>query len=371
MKASQLWSPAEINNKAVTSKVGLIGSVMDYPAINIAADRSKQGDYYTTVPGPYDDWAIEYGYTPLTTANEAAALKKILSRSTDPQLAFGNDGDDMRSPGKAMDPRVNVNDLTSDAVGYAEERLKIVNSLMSKLVQKYSKPDQSYAELRARYNMLQGQRVGMIAAISRYIGGVYVDRSFPEQNSATKPFTPVTLAQQKKAMSTLAKYVFAPDAFAADAPVYAYLQAQRRGFNQPGNGEDYKITGSVLQQQVFGGLSHILHPSTLQRITNSRLYGNQYSAADVMVDLNSAIFSADLKTNVNVFRQNLQTQYVKGLLSIVEDKNNMYDDISKAAALNAVRKVKTLVGTGVSTNEETKAHRAALIYIINSELEKK
>jgi len=35
-------------------------------------------------------------------------LKKILSRSNDPKLAFGNDGDDMRSPGKGMDPRVNV-----------------------------------------------------------------------------------------------------------------------------------------------------------------------------------------------------------------------------------------------------------------------
>ena len=155
------------------------------------------------------------------------------------------------------------------------------------------------------------------------------------------------------------------------APVYAYLQALRSGFNQPGNGEDYKITSSVLQQQVFGGLTHLLHPSTLQRITNSRLYGNQYSVADVLVDLNAAIFNADLKTNVNVFRQNLQSQYVKGLLSIVEDKNNMYDDVAKAAALNAVRKVKTMVGTAVSTNEESKAHRAALIYTINSELDKK
>jgi hypothetical protein len=371
MKASQLWSPAEINNKAVTSKVGLIGSVMDYPAINIAADKNKQGEYYTTVPGPYDDWAIEFGYTPLSEAEEAAARKKILSRSNEPQLAFGNDGDDMRAPGKAMDPRVNVNDLTNDAVGYAEERFKIVNNIMGKLVQKYSKPDQSYAELRARYNMLQGQRSGMIAAVSRYIGGVYVDRSFPGQNSGTKPFTPVPLSLQKKAMSTLAKYVFAPEAYSADAGVYAYLQMQRRGFNQPGNGEDYKITGSVLQQQVFSGLMHILHPSTLQRITNSRLYGNQYSVADVMVDLNAAIFGADLKTNVNVFRQYLQSQYVKGLLSIVEDKNNQYDDVSKAAALNAVRKIKALVATGISTNEETKAHRASLVYTINSELEKK
>jgi hypothetical protein len=53
-----------------------------------------------------------------------------------------------------MDPRVNVNDLSSDAIAYAEDRLKLVNSVMGKLVQKYSKPNQSFAELRARYGAL-------------------------------------------------------------------------------------------------------------------------------------------------------------------------------------------------------------------------
>jgi hypothetical protein len=91
-------------------------------------------------------------------AEEEAGLTKILSRSGDPKLAFGNDGDDMRSPGKGMDPRVNINDLSSDAIAYAEDRFKLVNNLMGKLVQKYSKPGQSYAEVRARYNTLNAQR---------------------------------------------------------------------------------------------------------------------------------------------------------------------------------------------------------------------
>jgi hypothetical protein len=372
MKASQMWSPAEINNKELTRKYGLIGSVMDYPAVNIANDKSKQGDYYTTVAGPYDLWAIEYGYTPFATpAEEKAVLNKILSRSTDPRLTFGNDGDDMRSPGKAMDPRVNVNDLTSDAIGYAEDRFKLVNAVMAKMVAKYSKPGQSYAELRARYNTLLSQRLSMISAVSRYVGGIYVDRSFPEQNSTTKPFTPVTKATQKRAIAVLNKYVFAPNAFDADAPVFAYLQPQRRGFNQSSGGDDYKITGNVLVQQINGALAHILHPNTMQRITNSRLYGNQYSVAEVMNDLNTGIFAADLKTNVNVYRQYLQTSYVKGLLSICDPKSPMFDDVSKAGALNAVRKVKSLMASAVSTNEETKAHRANIVYLINNALEAK
>jgi hypothetical protein len=371
MKSSQLWSPAEINNTELTRKYGLIGSVMDYPAINIASDRSKQGDYYTTLAGPYDLWAIEFGYKPFAEAEEKTQLSKILSRSNDPQLAFGNDGDDMRSPGKGMDPRVNINDLTNDAVAYAEDRFKLVNNLMGKLVQRYTKEGQSYAELRARYGALMTQRFNMIAAVSRYIGGVYVDRSFPEQHSGTKPFTPVPLSQQKKAISVLNKYVFAPDAFNADANIFPYLQPQRRGFNQNSIGDDYKVTSTMLNEQISGALSHLLHPATLQRMTNSRLYGNQYSVADLLSDLNTAIFAADLKTNVNVYRQGLQSEYVKLLLNIVTDKYSQYDDIAQAASLNAVKKIKAQMGTAVSGNEETKALRANIIYMINDALEKK
>jgi hypothetical protein len=369
MKASQMLSPAEINNTAITHKIGTMGSVMDYPAVNIAADKSKQGDYYTTKAGPYDVWAIEYGYAEFPASSEAEELKKILSRSTDPQLTFGNDGDDMRAPGKAIDPRVNIMDHTSDAIAYAEDRFKIVNNTIPKLVGKYTKNGQSYAELRARYGNLIGQRMNMISAVSRYIGGVYVDRSFPEQKSATKPFTPVPLATQKKAMEVLTKYAFAPNAFDGDAQVYPYLQLQRRGFNQPQAGEDFRATANVLQMQANGALAHILHPNTLQRITNSRLYGNEYSVADVMNDLQKGIFNADIATNVNVYRQYLQSIFVRGLANIVEGKE--YDDVSKAAALNTLKKIKAQLATAVSSNEETKAHRGALLFTVNKALDPK
>lgn len=367
MKSSQMLSPAEINNTSITRSIGLIGSVMDYPAINVALDRSKQGDYYTTKAGPYDLWAIEYGYAPSTEAGEEMMLNKILSRSTDPKLAFGNDGDDMRAPGKAMDPRVNVNDLTSDAIAYAEDRFKLVNNIMGKLVQKYSKPGQSYAELRARYGVLNGQRNSMINAVSRYVGGVYIDRSFPEQNSGNKPYTPTPLATQKKAMEVLSKYVFAPNAFDADAQVYPYLQIQRRGFNQPGNGEDFKVTNNVIGLQAGGALAHILNSATLQRITNTRLYGNTYSAADVMGDLVKGIFDADISGNVNVYRQYLQTTFVKGATGLLLPQNPV-DDVSKAAALYTLRKLRTKVAAAASTNEETKAHRANLVFLIDKAL---
>lgn len=365
MKASQMLSPAEVNDKNLTRKIGSMGSVMDYPAINFALDKSKQGDYYTTKAGPYDIWAIEFGYTPFKPEEEEAGLAKILSRSNDPKLTFGNDGDDMRSPGKAIDPRVNVNDFTNDAIAYAEERYKLVNSIMPKLVAKYTKNGQSYAELRSRYGTLNGQRNSMTSAVSRYIGGVYIDRSQPEQKSGNKPMTPVPLATQKKAMEVLSKYVFAPNAFDADAQVFPYLQRQRRGFDQ--GQEDFKITSNVLQQQVFGALAHILHPNTLQRITNSRLYGNEYSVVDVMNDLTKACFDADINGNVNYYRQYLQTTFANGAASLIDAKAPI-DDVSKAAARYTLKKLRAKIAAAQLGNEETKAHRANLLFIIDNAL---
>jgi hypothetical protein len=365
MKSSQMLSPSEVNNTIITHSIGSMGSVMDYPAINIALDKNKQGDYYTTKAGPYDLWAIEYGYRQFTAEEEAAGLNKILSRSTEPQLVFGNDGDDMRAPGSGIDPRINVNDFTNDAIAYAEDRFKIVNNLMGKLVSKYSKPGKSYAELRTRYGSLLTQRRNMIMAVSRYIGGVYIDRSFPEQKSTAKPYTPTPVAVQKKAMATLGKYVFAPNVYDQDAQVFPYLQLQRRGFNQ-GRGEDYKVTANlnILSTAAF---DHILHPATLQRITNTRLYGNEYSVTDVMNDLVKNVFDADLNGNVNVYRQYLQTSFVKSSVQLLADNAGL-DQVSRSAVFYSLKKLKSKLARATVGNEETKAHRAAMIFFIEKAL---
>lgn len=366
MKASQMLSPAEVHNTAITQKDGLIASVMDYPAINVSLDRSKQGDYYTTKVGPYDVWAIEYAYTPFNASEEERGLNAILAKSTDPKHIFGNDADDMRGVGSGIDPRIMVNDMSSDMVAYADERFKLVNSMLGKLKERYTKPNESYALLRSRYGTLTSQRFQMANAVANYVGGIYVDRSFPGQKSPNKPFTPVPVAYQKKAMDLLAKNVFAPNAFDADASLFPYLQMQRRGFNFFGSPEDPKPQNTVINLQM-GVLSRMLNPVTLQRINSSSLYGNTYSVADVMSDLVKAIFSDDIKTNVNLYRQNLQTEFVKGAAGIANATQG-YDNASKSAALSTLKKIKTQLATAVSTNEQTKAHRANLIFLIDKAL---
>jgi hypothetical protein len=366
MKSSQLWSPSEINDKAKTSVTGLTGSVMDYPAANIASDRSKQGQYFTMKPGPYDLWVIEYGYSASATDVQAeeARLQKILLRSSEPQLTFGNDADDMRSPGKAIDPRVNVNDLSSDAISYSVERIRLTNDLVKNLKGRYIKDGQSYHELRGTYLIVGSEYNNAATTISRYIGGVYVDRSFPEQKSSNKPLTPVSYSDQKRAMKALNDYVFAPNAFDAPADFYNYLQIQRRGFN--GGNEDPKIHDRALNIQK-GIFSHILHANVLKRMTDAQLYGNQYTVTEMMKDLTDGVFKADATGNVNTFRQNLQMEYVDNLIKIMGD--DTYDHRAQSAAYYNLKQIKTIMAAG-GGNLDTKAHREHVVFAINKAFEK-
>ncbi len=366
MKASTMLSPAELKDKSITDALGVMGSVMDYSAPNVALEPSKQAGYYSTRPGPYDKWAIEYGYTECNPGEEETVLTKILSRSNDPKLTFGNDAD-IAGMGSGIDPRVQVWDMSSDMAAYADERYKLVNKLVGKLKDKYVKPGQSYEELTARYIFLVRQRINMSIGLSRYIGGIYVDRSYPEQKSTFKPFTPVPVDYQKKALSVLSRNAFAPTAFSNDAYLFPFLQRQRRGYNFFGYTEDPKPQNLVLGMQM-NVVNFILHPTTMQRINTSGLYGNTYSMADVLSDLTGDIFSEDLKGNVNLYRQNLQTEYVKKLASIVTLPISTYDNPSKAAAYNTLKKIKTMLGTAISPNEQTRAHRANLIFTIDKAL---
>ncbi|HLT52591.1 MAG TPA: zinc-dependent metalloprotease, partial [Flavobacteriaceae bacterium] len=363
MKASQVYSVEQLADATYMNGKCLTGSVMDYAAINLTRDRSKQGHYYDMSVGPYDVWAIQFGYTPFSTAAERETL---LDLSTRPELTFGNDADDMRSPGKAIDPRVMVGDLSSDAIQYSINTYELTNDMMGSLKLKFVNKGESYQELRRAYYLLSGQRANAGTVISRYIGGVYVERPMVGQEGAKQPYTPVSLEDQKRAMNALSKYVFAPNAFEVPNELYNYLAMQRRGFNFFSAGEDPKIHDQVLSYQR-GVLSHLLHPNTLQRITDSELYGNAYKLSTFMADLNDAIFKADIYGSVNSFRQNLQVEYTNALIAmLVGNQENRYDNNSKAMALYNLNKIKAM--TAPSGDIATRAHKQLLKTLVENAL---
>ncbi len=364
MKASQLFSPEQLADAAFIKGKCLTGSVMDYAAINLTKDRSKQGQYSDVAVGPYDVWAIQFGYTSFKSEKEKNAL---LAQSTKPELIFGNDADDMRSPGKAIDPRVMTGDLSNDQITYSNNIFELVNTMMKDVKPKFSKEGESYQELRRVYYILSGQKARAADVTSRFIGGVYVDRAMVGQKGETKPYTPVSLEDQKRAMKTLSTHVFAPNAFDAPNDLFNYLAMQRRGYGFFSGPEDPKIHYQVLMYQTRV-LGHILHANTVQRIVDSELYGNKYSLSSMMTDLNNAIFKADIAGSVNSFRQNLQIRYTKKLISmVVGPRSKSYISNARSMAIYNLKEIQKMASNG-SGNVSTKAHKAHLKTLINNAL---
>ncbi|KAA5821470.1 DUF5117 domain-containing protein [Algibacter amylolyticus] len=361
MKASQLFSPEQLADADFIRGKCLTASVMDYAALNVTRDRSKQGQYDDVAVGPYDIWAIQLGYRPFKTEAERQAL---LNESTKPEHIFGNDADDMRYPGKAIDPRVNVSDQSNNQIKWAVDRIELSNDLMKDLKFKFIKTGESYQELRSVYYLLSGQKASATNTISRFIGGVYVDRSMAGQDQASQPYTPVSLKDQKRAMSALKIYVFAPDAFQAPNDLYNYLAKQRRGFNFMNAPEDPKIHNQVLGYQK-NVLSQLLHYNTLQRITDSELYGNEYTLSSFMVDLNNAIFKSDIYGSVNSFRQNLQLEYTNMLIDMLTGKQNTkYTNTAKSMALYNLKAIRSMAAP--SGNIASRAHKQHLRTLIDN-----
>jgi hypothetical protein len=374
MRASQYLSPDELQDISITRQKGVIASVMDYPALNFPQKKGIEVQQYNTSPGPYDIWAITYGYSPSLEDEQAEKdrLNAILSRSVEQELRFGNDADDMRSPGKGIDPRVNIFDLSNDPVLFASRRMTLIEEVMKTLPGKYISPDQSYHELRNAFFVLTGEYTTMADIVSRFIGGVYAERQLPGQTPGVKPLTPVSLKDQKRAMKVLTDQVFSPHAFQYTDSLLPYLQPQRRGFGFFSLTEDPKMHDRILNLQSYP-LNHLLAPTTMKRISDSRLYGNEYTLHQMMMDINAALFSADIRSNVSSTRQNLQIFYVQLLVSrLTGPFKNMYDHLSRAAMYQAAVDVKKMVQSGLlSGNEESKAHRRYVIFLIDELLESK
>ena len=367
MKASQLFTPEQLADKDFIEGKSLSGSVMDYMAINLTNDPSKQGQYYSTNIGPYDTWAIQCGYTPFNNESERLAL---LNKSTLPELAFGTDEDDMQNSGKAIDPRIMIYDLSSDAITYSVNRIKLVNKLMKNIKNKFMVNGETYQGLVNAHSALQTEKNRAGEVISRYIGGVYTERALVGQQGATKPFTPVPLKEQKRAMRALDKYIFSPEAIEIQTNFFNYTARQRRELDFYEKTEDPKIHRTMFasQQNI---LEHLLHPNTLQRMLDSELYGNRYKLVTFMSDLNDIMFKEDINKNINSFRRHLQFYYVKNTLIKMVTEISSLSSTSRSIAYYNLNKIKSWLSKYKDSGDlASRAHKKYLKTLISNALKK-
>ena len=162
--------------------------------------------------------------------------------------------------------------------------------------------------------MSQYRRSGGV--ISRYVGGIHIDRHPPNATSG-QPYTPVPLCSSAEPWKHLTSIFLRQTScrvhshFLSDCSLSAGVLTSM---------ENRKIQKSITsccaaQKSV---LKHLLHPTTLQRLVDTQTYGGQYSVHEMLQTLSDGLFAADLGGNVNSYRQNVQTEYVAMLQAAME-----------------------------------------------------
>ena len=357
-KASWLYNASDIHNKDITGN-NHIGSVMDYDPINIAPEGVKQGNYFPTEPGPYDIWAITFGYT---QDMKDADRENLLSQSTKPELIFGTDDDAMGSPGSNTDPRNKRYDMSSDPITYTVQRLQIIDNKINELPEIFNEPGSTYTELKATFDSLLRDKGRFAESIAIQIGGVYSNRLVVGQESGMTPFEVVPYTEQKRAMNALNNYLFANDAFVFSPDILKLLQSEKRAASYGNSDDDPKVHDRVLRMQM-SALSFILHPRVMKRLTNSSKYGNEYLPDEVLQDIFDGIFVA--REIPNTFKMNLQSAYVDGLIAAMADER--YDEISRSAIFNSLIKIRNYSNSSYG-NKMVKGHFDYLNWKVNNAL---
>jgi hypothetical protein len=276
-KGSGFRSLADLNDVEKTRKAGGSTSVMDYIPVNIMPKGMTQGDYYAAGLGPYDVWAIEYGYKPLPGGSpeaERKELEKIAGRSGEPELAYATDEDtEWGDP----DPFSNRFDLGSDPIEFARARAELVAQVMPGIVERMAGRDEDgsggrYERVRQAFGVLLATHGQAMYNAARLVGGLTGSRSHKGDANARPPFTVVEVAKQREALELLAAEMLGDKPFSFPPALYNQLAASRwmHWGTSEVDREDYPVHEVILmwQDRVLGRL---LDPLVLERIRDNEL----------------------------------------------------------------------------------------------------
>jgi hypothetical protein len=297
-RASTIYTEAQVTDPEFTKANGVSGSVMDYNPMNVSLPGQRQGTYFMNTLGPYDYWAIEYGYKPLPRATENEELRKISARSNEPLLAYATDEDAGGWPGvEGIDPEANRFDLTGDPLGHYAKRVKLVRELWDKLQARQLPAGEPYEQLRRNFDRGFANFAIVSELTAKYVGGMSILRD--HAGSGRLPINPVTVEKQRAALSLIADNLFSEDNFKFSAQFLNrlsvdFLQREDDVFDEfhsiavasPSLSLPDRIV--KLQRDVFLKLvsdgvskrlvdSQALANSTAQPLTVSELYGTLQS----------------------------------------------------------------------------------------------
>lgn len=355
-KASSIYSLEKINSDEVKGKKALAGSVMDYLPVNMFRIKKDdpQGDYAMTNIGPYDMWAIEYGYT---LSDKPEDMKKILSRVSEPELQYATD-EDTYGP----DPFARRYDFAADPLAYAIRQMELAKFHRGRILDKFVKDGQSWSRARYGYEMTLAVQTRAVSMMANWVGGAFVNRDKKGDPNGRIPIQVVPAKDQREAFQFVCDNAFQDGAYGLTPELLQHFTTDKwlDEFSQAMQDSTWPVHDRIMGIQA-SVLTMLMNPTTLGRVYDNEFLApadlDMVTLPEIFDSIHKAVWNEVLnpgerdftsrKPMISSLKRNLQREHLDRLihLSVPNTWRSASHKPVSNLALNQLRRLKLQVGT--------------------------
>jgi len=353
-KASSLYSMTEINSEELKGKKPLASSVMDYLPVNMNyKDGEVQGDYTMIGVGPYDTWAIEYGYT-----QNDSDLKKILDRVAEPELQYATDEDTF-----GPDPLARRYDFSSDPLDYANNQMRLARYNRGRIIEKLVKDGDSWAKTRRAYEMTLSMQMRAVSMMANWLGGDFIHRDKKGDKGGRLPIEVVPAKRQREALQFVIENTFQDEAFGLTQDLLRRMTVDKwwDDISSVLSDATWPVHDTIMGIQA-SMLARLMYPTTLRRIYDNEFLVSADEDALTLPELLDTISDAvwtelnedpgkkytDREPMISSLRRNLQREHMELMIDLT--KSDFY-------GTSAYKPIATLVIEKLRDIKENKIDR--------------
>lgn len=366
MSASYAYDVENYRNGAFTQKNGIAATIMDYARYNYIAQPGDTNIRFVRQLGPYDDYAINYGYRYISEAQSADAEKEVLkswimAKADNPKYKFGKQS-------SRFDPTAQTEDIGNNSIlasTYGLKNLKIVAKNLPKWTSDHT---DNYDDLEELYGEMLGVWSRYVGHVVTHVGGVVEDTKNPSQEGDV--YNPVSKVYQKSAIQWLHKNAF-------ETPIWLMDKSTLQNINYAGYTD--RIRGVQSRH-----LNNLLNFERLGRLIDHKaMDASNYSALGMLRDVRLGIWlETKTASNVSVFRRNLQRAYLDRMTYLMTEnldpkRSRQYFNVNQSDVRALVRgelnqlKRTLIVASKMALSTETKYHYRDCIERIKNVLDPK
>src|SRR6266566_2285259 len=296
MVASTYYPVDSLRSRSFTCRMkGTSPSIMDYARYNYVAQPGDSACLMQGI-GPYDYFAIDWGYRRIPNAASPDAERPVLDSLA--RLQDAQPWDRWIGDGEPVDPRIITEALGDDPVkasGYGVRNIKrlvpmLIPATTSDRLDNYDRLDDMYVELVAQW----AREMNHVAVV---VGGVYQFTKYASQSGTV--YQPVPRAKQAEAVQFLNDNVFTTPAFFFDPEILRRIEPT--GFVERVRARQTTILNLLFQDSR---LSRLAEQSATQP--------GSYTITDLFGDVRRGIFAefGAGPVRVDEYRRNVQRAFV-------------------------------------------------------------